>query len=118
MLVPLPRSTVSPVTLVPSGIVTALPSRRRPPASFTPTLARISPSLFNRRSRAARKGVAGQSQTGRVEVVVVVDVVVAGAAVVVVVLVEVVVVGGAQPWTRKSRPSTWSCDDAVMICTV
>src|SRR5262249_32643355 len=76
---------------VPSGMVTALPRRRRPPASFTPTLARMSPSLFNRRSRAARKGVAGQSQTGRVEVVVVVD--------------DVVV--GAPSWWWSSRSSSW-----------
>ena len=110
--VPLPSRTASPVTLVPSGIVTALPSRRRPPGSFTPTLPRMSPSLLRRRSRAARNGVAAHWQTGSVEVVVVVDVVVlvevvgAEVEVVDVVVVDVVVVGGAQPWTRKSSPST------------
>ena len=41
-----------------------------------------------------------------VDVVVLVEVVGAEVEVVDVVVVDVVVVGGAQPWTRKSSPST------------
>jgi hypothetical protein len=38
--------------------------------------------------------------------------------VVVVVVEVVVVVVGAQPWTRKSRPSTWSCAVLTTIWAV
>src|SRR5262245_33844022 len=104
-LLPFPIDTVSPVIVVPSGIVTSLPRRTRPPRPLAPTLEPMVPSLPSLASRATRKGVAGQLQKNRVVVVVVEVVVTVERVVEVVVVVVVVPGGGAQPWTRKLTPS-------------
>src|SRR5262245_27568159 len=110
-LEPTPMITVSPMTLVPSGIVTSLENLMRAPGSLAPKLALTVPSLFTFPSRATRNGTPGQSQVN--SVVVVVELVVVGVVddvgAVEVVLVDVVLVvvvdTGAQPWTRKFTPS-------------
>src|SRR5262249_19180146 len=119
---PPPSDTVSALILVPSGIVTPLPRRTRPPRLLEPMLPAMVPSLPTLASRATRNGVSGQLQKNRVvvvDVVVVVTVEEVLGAVVVVVDVVVVVGVAAQPWTRKSTPSLWSVAELpVMIWMV